>query len=188
MSSIGQYLRGDYMGDLTDFLDSPPREYGIAGLICGRTIESLLTPDQIGKYADPERFLCVQYGMNLLNQAIWTYFRSAHWAWISSCAPFLTSRCPSAHGGILYPESVLRYAARPLFRNHLRIVVSESLVEETEAYFIPAYPETLPGMERHFSAGLISGNALVQAILNDKDCLGFAMRYARRQWKAGGSS
>lgn len=185
MPSFDQYLSRDYLDDLTAFLGSPPREYGIAGLICGRTIENLLTTDQIGKYADPEHFLCVQYGMNLLNQAIWTYFRPAHWAWISSCAPFLTSRCSSAHGGILYPGSILQYAERPWSRDHLRIVVSESLVEETEEYYIPAYLESLPGMKRHLSAGLISGTAFVQAILNDEDCQGFAMRYARRQRKAG---
>jgi len=185
MLPINQYLNVDYPGDLAVFRGSFPPRHGIAGLICGWTIDNLLAEDRVSGYTSPDRFLCVQYAMNLLNQAIWSYFRTAHLRWINSCAPFLTSRCAMAHGGIHSPESILKYAAKPWAREHVRIEISESLLDETERFFIPAYVESLPGMRRVFHLGLISGNALLQHILADKDCCGFAVRHARREGTIG---
>jgi len=180
------YFQNAYFEDVAEFGGRKALVNGIAGLICGANIDNLLAPERIKRYRDPERFLCVQYAMNLLDQAIWTYFRKSHPKWLVSCAPFFTSRCSMCHGGIHSPESLLLYAANPVTKEHVRLEIPASLLQEVEEFFIPAYIESLPRMRRLLDSELISGPAILQHILEDKDCNGFAARYARRSRSARG--
>lgn len=164
-----EYFPVHYQADLLIFGDGRIPLHGPFLSLCGMTLSRLLEPDSIKKYIDPAAFLCVLYGLNLLNQGIHMYCREDHRRWLEVSAPFPNSRGCLYHGNVTSsPSSVLKFAREP---NGIRggqpiDVPVERLNQFTEFFF----RDYLPGLCQGESFLTLTSEKLAARLSADPGC------------------
>jgi hypothetical protein len=144
-------------------------------------MKALLDADRIMHFNSPQHFLCVQYELNLLNQALYTHAHLAYAPWLGASAPFADCRCSSRHGGVFTPGSLFRYAENPTgYKNLVPVPVSEQLKREFDEFFVPQYLTSLQPLQQPIKLGVLNLGELLAAILGDPDCEDFRERFRRR--------
>lgn len=176
--SAETYFREMYLSDWTLFSSDHSVRKGPSGILCGMTMVGVLGTDRIHKFNNPQHFLCVQYELNLLNQAIYTYCRDMHYDWTQAAAPFADCRCASAHGGVYTPESIYRYAEQPAgYPEEVSIVVPAALKREFDQLFVPQYLTSSSTFSCHRLLSTAEIGHLKTSILADPDYVEFRRRY-----------
>lgn len=156
-----EYFPKSYRSDLRVFTKGATPDHGPYWMLCGVTLGRLFEQGQPEKYADPVAFLCVLYELNLIHQGIYKYFRGDYLRWLEVSEPFPDLRgCPSHHGGIFAPDSLIRFAKNPSY-----ISRSESLdlrdeqLREFTCFFFGVYLRDLydPVPFSRFTPSLLIG-------------------------------
>ena len=143
-----EYFAKLYLEDLSMFLQShQSAQFPKAGpffMLCGRTIGSVLRPEQQVKFHSAADFLCCQYVFNLINQGLHQYHPGTlHRNWIYRAVPFLNVRgCPQRHGGMSTPSSILEFAKKPPAGDTAQAVTipSEQVAEYIGSFFYRYLP------------------------------------------------
>lgn len=145
-------------------------------MLCGMTLGRLFQPGAPNKYADPAGFLCVLYELNLMHQGVYTYFPDDHHRWVSLSEPFPDLRgCPSHHGGVATPGSLLRFAEDPSY-----IPGAESILlqlERVQDFTHLLFQVYLPTLEQIADFAALSSSRLLTRLRADPDASEFS-RYA----------
>jgi hypothetical protein len=179
--SAAGYFHEAYLTDWARFAGEDRAVHGPSSVLCGMTMMALLDAERIASFKSPQHFLCVQYELNLLNQALYTHAYASHGYWISASAPFADCRCPSRHGGVFSPESLFRYAEHPTsYKNLVPLVVPDQLKREFDEFFVPKYLASLEPLQQAIEFDTLNLDELLAAILKDPDCEGFKKRYQSR--------
>lgn len=161
-----EYIVHYYLDDLAVFYqgDDMPTS-GPFGLICGYTVSVFDYPQKINLFKSPLHFLLTTYCLNLLNQGIFSYFRSAISEWSQDSLPFMDCRCEHRHGGFYYPGSILRYACESdsiCKKNQMDI---ENATQIYLAFFILNYLPNIISAAPNFSL-----RKFVELLLQDRNC------------------
>ena len=171
------YFPVHYRSDLLVFAEQDIPSSGPFWMLCGMTLGRVFEPGRPERYADPSGFLSVLYYLNLISQGVHTYFRADHGQWLALSEPFADVRgCPSHHGGVSKPGSIIHFAKSPDYVSGAEpICLEDELLRGYAMLFFQSY---IPGVcaKAHFAA--LESKALAQHLLRDPGCPEFAVYYA----------
>ena len=169
MSPI-EYFPALYRCDLAVFAGSAEIPlHGPFGALCGMTVGNLFEPAKRNAFKSASGFLCTQYALNLLDQAVYTYHPSLLSTWRLRVDPFVDIRgCHAGHGGWTHqPRSVLAFARRP---SHVPRAQPVELEDELPAYVRFFFFDYLPSVLDAANHESISPTDLLGALQRDPDC------------------
>jgi hypothetical protein len=176
--NAAEYFPHHYRADLRFFSQSEVPRNGSFSVLCGWTLVHVFLPENTEKYADPASFLCVLYELNLLNQAIYTYFPADHGRWLRSCEPFPDTRnCGWGHGGMSHdPGSILRFSENPFGIADARpLSISNEKLNEYTNYF---FGEVLRSECERMTFWTLRPETLIERLMSDNDCPEFSKYFA----------
>lgn len=169
-----RYVDNFYQHDLATIKTWPTPDSGPFGILCGWSIEDAK------KNIEQNRFIyfgLTCYGLNLLNQAIFTHQPLAFKFWLKESPPFLDIRkCSHGHGGISSPRTL--HVA--LFRMAENQAAFNEISRSYIAYFLTKFIESLWLMSDSCDEYLqnthvdivpiFSASKLIEQIATDPDC------------------
>ena len=169
-----EYFAKMYLEDLSVFHQShQPAQFPKAGpffMLCGRTMGSVLRPEQQVKFHSAADFLCCQYVFNLINQGLHQYHPGTlHRNWIYRAVPFVDVRgCPQRHGGMSTPNSILQFAKKPPAGDAAQAVTipSDQVAEYVGSFFY----RYLPILVNSSSAIKLDIDEFLSRLKLDADC------------------
>jgi hypothetical protein len=151
------YLKKYYLKDLKRFGEN---------ILCGRTMSKFWNEKEREKWEYLDHFLVCQYELNLLSQIIYSNFKEDYEKWLEVSLPFVDCRCPSAHGGVGHPLSILWVAERDLSKKGPRFYIKKSLILEYDRYFLEYVKEIC----KKYKFIKLTPELLIEALKNDSDC------------------
>jgi len=146
------YFEKNYKTDYRAMLELDEESKLVNGMLCSGTFLNIKKNQIEIKFY--EEFFCCQYALNLLNQAIHTYFREDEFYWEKNSPPFLDMRmCSVHHGGIFVPRDLLRHVN--IEKENLTLYIK---------YFIFTFLLSL-------NLQTIKPDSLLYYLKNDNDCI-----------------
>ena len=174
--SPAEYFPDHYRIDLHVSTKGTVPDHGPYWMLCGMTLGRLFEQGQPEKYTDPVAFLYTLYELNLIHQGIYKYFRGDYLHWLDVCEPFPDLRgCPSHHGGIFTPDSLIHFAKDPSCVPRAKpLDLQDEIGREFARFFLGTYLKNLCELAP-FSR--FTPSELVEHLRTDTSCAEFS-RYA----------
>lgn len=176
-----EYFPKSYRSDLQVFTKGAIPDHGPYWMLCGMTLGRLFEQGQPERYADPVAFLYVLYELNLIHQGIYKYFRGDYPRWLEVSDPFPDLRgCPSHHGGVFTPDSLIRFAKDPSYVPRAKSLdFQDEQGQEFTCFFFGTYLRNLCE-SAPFSRFMSS--ELVELLKADPHCVKFS-KYAEGNFR-----
>ena len=139
-------------------------------MLCGRTMGSVLRPEQQVKFHSVADFLCCQYVFNLINQGLHHYHPGTLYRnWIYRAVPFVDVHgCPQRHNGMSTPNSILQFAKKPPDGDRAESVNIPS--DQIAAYVDSFFYRYLPILVNSSSAIKLDVGEFLSRLKLDADC------------------
>jgi len=152
-----EYIEKEYKKDLEKF----------GNVMCGMTMSIFYKDEKRELWPYLDHFLICQYELNLLNQIIYSNFNIDHKKWLEDTLPFSDcNSCPSNHGGVEHPLSILWVAERELSKRGKKFKISRSLILEYDKYFL----NYIKNVCKNNNFSQLNPEILIKALKEDPDC------------------
>jgi hypothetical protein len=138
--------------------------------LCRRWLPGSLKPNASRKFDGIAEFIVCQFELNLLNQAIYTFFRDSHDAWRRFSAPCIDTRVFAAQGlENRLPDSILRLAQSPSnYPNAIPRILSWQMLKDYTTFFIEDYMARFMASDQR---PRILRSQFMEKLTKDKDCV-----------------
>jgi len=138
--------------------------------MCGFSLGDSLRLPKRSRYKGLAEFVVSQFGLNLLNQAIYTHAGSCFSGWRRFSLPFAdTHGCWSGHGlGSHVPYSILRFAQQPFASaDTAPVPLAWDIIRIYTTFFLDDY---VTRFARTDSGTGFQREAFLEAVASDYDC------------------
>jgi hypothetical protein len=139
--------------------------------MCGITMSENLLPEKRSKFVGIAEFIVSQFELNLLNQVIYTHFKSNHLARQNFSSPFAnTLLCFAGHGMASHaPHSILRFVQDPSVRREaVPVLIAWDLLTDYTRFFLNDYFGQFLSTS---SDKMLSREKFVEVLEQDFDCV-----------------
>ncbi len=167
-----EYFPYLYLKDLRVFMGERVIGNGPQWMLCGWTMARIFEPQMRVKYKGIEEFVTVLYELNLINQGIHAHFNEDFGTWCVASISFPDClACPSFHGGVSLPNSILRFTKNPSNIPQARPVnLDMKMLKDYTHYFFKDYLRKLEGTA-NFKC--VTSVKVIEKLRNDHDCFEF---------------
>lgn len=157
------YFPENYLKDLSHF-----ESLGVGDHLCGRTYSELFKNTDKLEFVNLNNFIICLYELNLINQVIFSHFKSDFSLWKEVAPKMIDNRCTY----ISHPIDILTFAEKESKNAGNPIIFTHQEILSWDLHF-KKYIEKLC-KENHFET--LSPEKLFEAIKNDPDCNNTAVR------------